>query len=87
MSSPDDAALVEEQIDQWRSYLRRRQAIHSVDVADAQSVAEPKPQFTLSRFKDRSEPTDEVVPTRVAGRRQGDGIWRERYLPGACWRA
>ena len=34
MSSPDDAAWVEEQIDQWRSYLRRRQAIHSVDVAE-----------------------------------------------------
>src|SRR4029079_1217781 len=25
---------LEEQIDQWRSYLRRRQAIHSVDVAE-----------------------------------------------------
>jgi len=34
MSSPDDAALVEEQINQWRNYLRRRQAIHSVDVAE-----------------------------------------------------
>ena len=34
MSSPDDTAWVEEQIDQWRSYLRRRQAIHSVDVAE-----------------------------------------------------
>ena len=28
------AGLLEEQIDQWRSYLRRRQAIHSVDVAE-----------------------------------------------------
>ncbi len=34
MATPNDAALVEEQIDQWRSYLRRRQAIHSVDVAE-----------------------------------------------------
>ena len=31
--SPDLGAL-EEQIDQWRSYLRRRQAIHAVDVAE-----------------------------------------------------
>jgi hypothetical protein len=31
--SPDSASL-EEQIDQWRSYLRRRQAIHSVDIAE-----------------------------------------------------
>jgi hypothetical protein len=28
------AVSLEEQIDQWRSYLRRRQAIHSVDVAE-----------------------------------------------------
>jgi PadR family transcriptional regulator, regulatory protein PadR len=32
-ADPHDASL-EEQIDQWRSYLRRRQAIHSVDVAE-----------------------------------------------------
>ena len=29
-----EATSLEEQIDQWRSYLRRRQAIHSVDVAE-----------------------------------------------------
>jgi hypothetical protein len=34
MASPDHAESLEEQIDQWRSYLRRRQAIHSVDVAE-----------------------------------------------------
>ena len=34
MSAPDDALSLEAQIDQWRSYLRRRQAIHSVDVAE-----------------------------------------------------
>ena len=33
MATPDHVSL-EEQIDQWRSYLRRRQAIHSVDVAE-----------------------------------------------------
>jgi hypothetical protein len=30
----NDAALIEGQIDEWRSYLRRRQAIDSVDVAE-----------------------------------------------------
>src|SRR4028118_2182230 len=30
---PSPAAPLEEQIDRWRSHLRRRQAIHSVDVA------------------------------------------------------
>ena len=34
MSAPLAPNTLEEQIDQWRSYLRRRQAIHSVDVAE-----------------------------------------------------
>jgi hypothetical protein len=34
MSSSEGAARLEEQIDQWRSYLRRRQAIHPVDVVE-----------------------------------------------------
>ncbi len=34
MSTPGHEASLEEQIDQWRSYLRRRQAIHPVDVAE-----------------------------------------------------
>jgi hypothetical protein len=34
MQVPDHDALLEEQIGRWRSYLQRRQAIHSVDVAE-----------------------------------------------------
>ncbi|MBK8164845.1 MAG: hypothetical protein IPK64_02655 [bacterium] len=34
MPHPHDEAVLEEQIDQWRGYLRRRQAIQSVDVAE-----------------------------------------------------
>jgi hypothetical protein len=34
MATSRDAVSLEEQIDQWRSYLRRRQAIHSVDVSE-----------------------------------------------------
>lgn len=34
MPATRDSLSLEEQIDQWRSYLRRRQAIHSVDVAE-----------------------------------------------------
>lgn len=34
MTTSDSAISLEDQIDQWRSYLRRRQAIHSVDVAE-----------------------------------------------------
>jgi hypothetical protein len=34
METPPHAVSLEEQIDQWRNYLRRRQAIHSVDIAE-----------------------------------------------------
>src|SRR5215204_6031213 len=34
MSRAPKSASLEEQIDRWRSYLRHRQAIHSVDVAE-----------------------------------------------------
>ncbi len=34
MTTPGQEAALEDQIDQWRNYLRRRQAIHSVDVAE-----------------------------------------------------
>jgi hypothetical protein len=34
METPHHVVSLEEQIDQWRSYLRRRQAIYSVDVAE-----------------------------------------------------
>jgi hypothetical protein len=34
MPVADDNATLEDQIDQWRNYLRRRQAIHPVDVAE-----------------------------------------------------
>src|ERR687884_1812916 len=34
MPDPSHAGSLEEQIDRWRSYLRRRQAINSVDVAE-----------------------------------------------------
>src|ERR671924_2063834 len=34
MPASGDAVALEEQIGQWRSYIRRRQAIHSTDVAE-----------------------------------------------------
>lgn len=34
MSTPENTLSLEEQIDQWRRYLLRRQAIHSLDVAE-----------------------------------------------------
>src|SRR5678810_587224 len=37
MQTPRNAVSLEEQIDQWRSYLRRRQATHSVDLAELEN--------------------------------------------------
>jgi len=34
-----DATSLEGQIDQWRNYLRRRQAIHPVDAAELEDAA------------------------------------------------
>jgi len=34
MTGPDHMVSLEDQIDQWRGYVRRRQAIHAVDVAE-----------------------------------------------------
>ncbi|RPJ46249.1 MAG: hypothetical protein EHM19_04440, partial [Candidatus Latescibacterota bacterium] len=34
MPVPGHSRSLEEQIDRWRSYVRRRQAIHAVDVAE-----------------------------------------------------
>jgi len=34
MATPGHAVSLEAQIDEWRSFLRRRQAIHAVDVTE-----------------------------------------------------
>jgi hypothetical protein len=34
MSTPTRAVSLEEQIEQWRGYVRRRQAIHAIDIAE-----------------------------------------------------
>jgi hypothetical protein len=34
MPAPGHAVSIEDQVDRWRTYLRRRQAIHTVDVAE-----------------------------------------------------
>jgi len=37
MKTPQNAVSLEEQINQWRSYLRRRQAIPLVDVTELEN--------------------------------------------------
>jgi hypothetical protein len=66
MSGSDNGVSLEEQIDQWRSYLRRRQAIHSVDVAELEDHL--REQVTV--LADAGLATDEAF--LVAVKRMGD---------------
>jgi len=73
MSNPSNAILLEEQIDQWRSYLRRRQAIHSVDVAELEDHLREQ----VAGLVDAGLDTDEAF--LVAVKRMGslDALSRE----------
>jgi hypothetical protein len=58
--------MLEQQIDQWRSYLRRRQAIHSVDVAELEDHLREQ----VGVLVDAGLTTDEAF--LVAVKRMGD---------------
>src|SRR3954468_19369258 len=75
MPSPGSISL-EEQIDQWRSYLRRRQAIHSVDVAELEDHLREQ----VAVLSDAGLATDEAF--LVAVKRMGnlDALSREFAL-------
>src|SRR3712207_6800017 len=66
MSTLDHSVALEEQIDQWRSYLRHRQAIHAVDVAELEDHL--REQVTI--LVDAGLATDEAF--LVAVKRMGD---------------
>ena len=66
MLAPGHAVSLEEQIDQWRSYLRRRQAIHSVDVAELEDHLREQ----VAVLVDAGLATDEAF--LVAVKRMGD---------------
>lgn len=66
MPSPGEAVSLEGQIDQWRSYLRRRQAIDSVDVAELEDHLREQ----IAGLTDAGLATDEAF--LVAVKRMGD---------------
>jgi hypothetical protein len=66
MSDPAHEVSLEEQIDQWRSYLRRRQAVHSVDVAELEDHLREQ----VAVLVDAGLATDEAF--LVAVKRMGD---------------
>ncbi len=73
MPDPGNAASLEKQIDRWRSYLRRRQAIHSVDVAELEDHLREQ----VAVLVDAGLATDEAL--LVAVKRMGnlDALSRE----------
>ena len=66
MSAPANSASLEQQIDQWRSYLRRRQAIHTVDVAELEDHLREQ----VVSLGDAGLATDEAF--LIAVKRMGD---------------
>ena len=73
MPTSGEGGSLEEQIDQWRSYLRRRQAIHSVDVAELEDHLREQ----VAVLADAGLATDEAF--LVAVKRMGalDALSRE----------
>jgi hypothetical protein len=73
MSAADHVVSLEEQVDQWRSYLRRRQAIHAVDVAELEDHLREQ----IATLVDAGLATDEAF--LVAMKRMGnlDALSRE----------
>jgi hypothetical protein len=73
MATPGHAVALEEQIDQWRTYLRRRQAIHSSDVSELEDHLREQ----VAGLVDAGLATDEAF--LVAVKRMGnlDALSRE----------
>jgi hypothetical protein len=85
MPDPDHGVSLEEQIDQWRSYLRRRQAIHTVDVAELEDHLREQ----VAVLVDAGLTTDEAflvavkrmgkldVLSREFAREHSDRLWKQ----------
>src|ERR687894_1466321 len=73
MPAPGHAESLEEQIDRWRSYLRRRQAIHSVDVAELEDHLREQ----VAVLVDAGLATDEAFLVAVKRMGKLDALSRE----------
>jgi hypothetical protein len=88
MPVPGQAVSLDEQIDQWRSYLRRRQAIHSVDVAELEDHLREQ----IAGLVDAGLAADEAflvavkrmgnidALSREFAREHSDRLWRQLVL-------
>ena len=89
MSTQDHAASLEEQIDQWRNYLRRRQAIHTVDVAELEDHLREQ----VAGLVESGLATDEAflvavkrmgdldALSREFAREHSDRLWKQLVVP------
>jgi hypothetical protein len=73
MPTPDHTVSLEEQIDQWRSYLRRRQAIHAVDVEELEDHLREQ----VAALMDAGLATDEAFLVAVKRMGELDALSRE----------
>lgn len=73
MPTADQARSLEDQIDQWRSYLRHRQAIHSVDVAELEDHLREQ----LGGLMDAGLASDEAFLVAVKRMGELDALSRE----------
>ncbi len=89
MPDPGQEISLEGQIDQWRSYLRRRQAIHSVDVAELEDHLREQ----ISVLTDAGLSPDEAflvavkrigdldALSREFAREHSDRLWKQLVAP------
>src|SRR4051794_37741717 len=89
MAAAGDALALEEQIDQWRSYLRRRQAIQSVDVAELEDHLRAE----VATLGDAGLASDEAflvavkrlgnldALSREFAREHADRLWKQLVVP------
>lgn len=88
MSTPDHAVPLEEQIDQWRNYVRRRQTIHAVDVVELEDHLREQ----ITSLVDAGLATDEAflvavkrmgsldALSREFAREHSDRLWKQLVL-------
>ena len=85
MSAPGPVASLEEQIDQWRSYLRRRQAINRVDVSELEDHLREQVSALLAAGLDADEAFLVAVKrmgsldalSREFAREHSDRLWKQ----------
>jgi len=88
MQTPRHSVSLEEQIDQWRSYLRRRQAIHSVDVAELEDHVREQVAVLVNAGLDTDEAFLVAVKrmgnldalSREFAREHSDRLWKQLVL-------